>query len=147
MPHPLIRCSLVAPGPGGSQRLPKRYRIVPCGTYDYISPEILQVHEEALVVLGLDDDNDDDISSASSINKKIETLYSIARTEIPYIELQYQHVNIKMLIFMQRATIHISCNTLYEFAIYYNSLQSHPILVLNAMHYNSLQFIILYFYS
>ena len=52
-------------------------------------------------------------SALAFINKKIETLYSIARTEIPYIELQYQHVNIKMLIFMQCTTIHMSCNTLY----------------------------------
>lgn len=30
--------------------------MVPCGTCDYISPEILQAHEEALVALEMEDD-------------------------------------------------------------------------------------------
>jgi serine/threonine protein kinase len=30
--------------------------MVPCGTCDYISPEILQAHEEALVALEMSDD-------------------------------------------------------------------------------------------
>lgn len=29
--------------------MPKQYCLVPCGTCDYIAPEILQFHEEALV--------------------------------------------------------------------------------------------------
>ncbi|KAF8623794.1 hypothetical protein AX17_007297 [Amanita inopinata Kibby_2008] len=44
--------------PDGSQKLPKRYCLVPCGTCDYISPEILQAHEEALVALEMDDEAD-----------------------------------------------------------------------------------------
>ncbi|KAJ6618218.1 kinase-like domain-containing protein [Mycena sp. CBHHK59/15] len=36
-------------------RLPKKYCLVPCGTCDYISPEILNAHEEALVALEMDD--------------------------------------------------------------------------------------------
>ena len=45
---------LLPPAPDGSQRLPKRYCLVPCGTCDYISPEILQAHEAALVALELE---------------------------------------------------------------------------------------------
>jgi serine/threonine protein kinase len=47
---------LLPPKPEGSQIIPNRYCLVPCGTCDYISPEILQAHEEALVALEMDDD-------------------------------------------------------------------------------------------
>ncbi|KAI0741377.1 kinase-like domain-containing protein [Daedaleopsis nitida] len=40
----------------GSQLVPLEHCLVPCGTCDYISPEILQAHEEALVALEMDDD-------------------------------------------------------------------------------------------
>ena len=42
-----------------------RYCLVPCGTcdYDYISLEILQAHEEALVALEMDDDEHEAISN------------------------------------------------------------------------------------
>ncbi|KAG7441486.1 kinase-like protein [Guyanagaster necrorhizus] len=43
--------------PDGSQRLPKQYCLVPCGTCDYISPEILKAHERALVALEMEDDD------------------------------------------------------------------------------------------
>lgn len=39
----------------GSQLIPQQYCLVPCGTCDYISPEILQAHEDALVALELSD--------------------------------------------------------------------------------------------
>lgn len=47
---------LLPKGPDGAQRIPKRYCLVPCGTCDYISPEILTSHEEALVALEFEDD-------------------------------------------------------------------------------------------
>ena len=47
----------------GSQQIPKCHCLVPCGTCDYISPEILQAHEEALVALEMTDD-DQDISAS-----------------------------------------------------------------------------------
>ena len=37
----------------GSQNIPQRHSLVPCGTCDYISPEILQAHEDALLALEL----------------------------------------------------------------------------------------------
>lgn len=42
----------------GSQSIPKQYCLVPCGTCDYISPEILLAHEEALLALEMNDQND-----------------------------------------------------------------------------------------
>ncbi|THG95755.1 hypothetical protein EW026_g5955 [Hermanssonia centrifuga] len=43
----------------GSQQVPKRHCLVPCGTCDYISPEILRCHEEALVALEMSDSPQD----------------------------------------------------------------------------------------
>jgi serine/threonine protein kinase len=48
---------LLPPQADGSQQIPKRHCLVPCGTCDYISPEILQAHEEALVALEMSDED------------------------------------------------------------------------------------------
>ncbi|GJJ14010.1 hypothetical protein Clacol_008267 [Clathrus columnatus] len=48
---------LLPPSSSGVQIVPKEYCLVPCGTCDYISPEILQCHEEALVALELEEDS------------------------------------------------------------------------------------------
>ncbi|KAF9531501.1 kinase-like domain-containing protein [Crepidotus variabilis] len=68
---------LLPPNDDGSQLIPKRYCLVPCGTCDYISPEILQAHEEALVKMEMDSD-DDEISvakpsAADSVGYGLET--------------------------------------------------------------------------
>ncbi|KAF9044129.1 kinase-like domain-containing protein [Panaeolus papilionaceus] len=49
---------LLPPNADGSQLLPKRYCLVPCGTCDYVSPEILQAHEQALVEMEMEDEDD-----------------------------------------------------------------------------------------
>ncbi|CAL1715456.1 unnamed protein product [Somion occarium] len=46
---------LLPPHADGSQQVAKIHCQVPCGTCDYISPEILQAHEEALVALEMSD--------------------------------------------------------------------------------------------
>lgn len=46
---------LLPPTEHGVRLLPKRHCLVPCGTCDYISPEILLSHEEALVALEMSD--------------------------------------------------------------------------------------------
>ncbi|KAK0186359.1 kinase-like protein [Armillaria mellea] len=43
--------------PDGTQHLPRQHCLVPCGTCDYISPEILKAHERALVALEMEDDD------------------------------------------------------------------------------------------
>lgn len=50
---------LLPPREDGSQEIPKRHCLVPCGTCDYISPEILEAHEQALVALEMSDDDQD----------------------------------------------------------------------------------------
>jgi serine/threonine protein kinase len=49
---------LIPPRHDGSQLLEKRYCLMLCGTCDYISPEVLRAHEEALVALEMEDDDD-----------------------------------------------------------------------------------------
>ncbi|KAF5391009.1 hypothetical protein D9757_004062 [Collybiopsis confluens] len=49
---------LQPPGEDGSHLIPKQYCAVPCGTCDYISPEILKAHERALVALEIEDTQD-----------------------------------------------------------------------------------------
>ena len=68
---------LLPPREDGVQLLPEAYCKVPCGTCDYISPEILSAHEEALVELELDMDNDSEtktgMDNRTNIRRK-ETL-------------------------------------------------------------------------
>lgn len=59
---------LLPPEPDGSRRLPRRYCLVPCGTCDYISPEILKAHEDALVALEMDEE--DEVNSRGSANSE-----------------------------------------------------------------------------
>ncbi|KAF5353659.1 hypothetical protein D9758_008628 [Tetrapyrgos nigripes] len=47
---------LLPPNKDGVQLVPKRFCIVPCGTCDYISPEILKAHEQALVALEMEEE-------------------------------------------------------------------------------------------
>lgn len=56
----LIDFGSAAPLVPGSRLVPPEYCRVPCGTCDYISPEILQAHEAALVAMELSDDEDGD---------------------------------------------------------------------------------------
>ena len=56
---------LLPPNADGSQSISKQYCLVPCGTCDYISPEILLAHEEALLALEMNDDKDDMLSPGS----------------------------------------------------------------------------------
>ncbi|KAF9067938.1 kinase-like domain-containing protein [Rhodocollybia butyracea] len=49
---------LQPPARDGSRLVSKQYCLVPCGTCDYISPEILKAHEQALVALEIEDSQD-----------------------------------------------------------------------------------------
>ncbi|KAF9233760.1 kinase-like domain-containing protein [Melanogaster broomeanus] len=57
---------LLPPEPDGSQNIPQRYSLVPCGTCDYISPEILQAHEDALLALEFSEFSHHNTTSPSS---------------------------------------------------------------------------------
>lgn len=52
----LIDFGSAAPLVPGSRVVPPEYCRVPCGTCDYISPEILQAHESALVAMEMSDE-------------------------------------------------------------------------------------------
>ncbi|KAJ8689974.1 hypothetical protein PTI98_012821 [Pleurotus ostreatus] len=54
IPEDDMSCPAAPPRPDGSRALPKRACMAPCGTCDYISPEILRFHEDALVALEMD---------------------------------------------------------------------------------------------
>ncbi|KAI5118719.1 hypothetical protein M0805_004517 [Coniferiporia weirii] len=80
---------LLLPGPDGAQRVPREFCLVPCGTCDYISPEILQAHEEALVALEMSDDEDggsDSDGSGAGIRKgwKAKNAKSIIQGDMGY---------------------------------------------------------------
>ena len=69
---------LLKPRDDAVQFVPRSHCLVPCGTCDYISPEILQAHEEALVALELSDDgrdgdstDDELLDSRKRMNEKI----------------------------------------------------------------------------
>jgi serine/threonine protein kinase len=55
----LIDFGSAAPLVPGSRVIPIEYCRVPCGTCDYISPEILQAHESALVAMEMSDEETD----------------------------------------------------------------------------------------
>jgi serine/threonine protein kinase len=56
---------LLPPNVDGSQSISKQYCLVPCGTCDYISPEILLAHEDALLALEMNDEDDDQLPHGS----------------------------------------------------------------------------------
>ncbi|TDL17569.1 kinase-like protein [Rickenella mellea] len=56
--------------PDGVQLIPKKHCLVPCGTCDYISPEILKAHEDALIALEMTDDTARD-SNHSRVNSEL----------------------------------------------------------------------------
>ena len=57
---------LLPPTEHGVRLLPKRHCLVPCGTCDYISPEILRAHEEALIALEMSDGGSHNAEKSSS---------------------------------------------------------------------------------
>lgn len=56
----LIDFGSAAPLVPSSRLVPPEYCRVPCGTCDYISPEILQAYESALVAMEMSDEETDD---------------------------------------------------------------------------------------
>ncbi|KAJ7240865.1 kinase-like domain-containing protein [Mycena haematopus] len=66
----LIDFGSAAPLVGPASRVPKRNCLVPCGTCDYIAPEILQAHEQALVELELEFSSSNSSRDGSSSNDK-----------------------------------------------------------------------------
>ena len=66
---------LLVARPDGVQLVPNEHCLVPCGTCDYISPEILKAHEEALIALemSVDEVTPDESHFGSERRKKSES--------------------------------------------------------------------------
>ena len=64
---------LLPPQDDGVQLIPREYCLIPCGTCDYVSPEILKAHEEALVALEMSDGESDASSIASLRRKRLDS--------------------------------------------------------------------------
>ncbi|KDQ53316.1 hypothetical protein JAAARDRAFT_210011 [Jaapia argillacea MUCL 33604] len=66
---------LLPPRQDGSRQVQKRYCLVPCGTCDYISPEILEAHEQALVAMEMEDEDNSRSTTgrSGSIRSRRET--------------------------------------------------------------------------
>ncbi|KIK63296.1 hypothetical protein GYMLUDRAFT_95462 [Collybiopsis luxurians FD-317 M1] len=58
---------LLPPASDGNRVVPKQYCLVPCGTCDYISPEILKAHERALVALEIEDSQDPALANEDEV--------------------------------------------------------------------------------
>lgn len=95
---------LLPPAGDGSQTVPLDHCLVPCGTCDYISPEILQAHEEALVALEMDDDERWRTGSKQSGYGR-ETdwwsmgamLYEMAYGIAPFFSREIRHTYVKIM--------------------------------------------------
>ncbi|KAM5544257.1 hypothetical protein V8D89_001917 [Ganoderma adspersum] len=95
---------LLPPAGDGSQTVPLDHCLVPCGTCDYISPEILQAHEEALVALEMDDDERWRIENKQSGYGR-ETdwwsmgamLYEMAYGIAPFFSREIRHTYVKIM--------------------------------------------------
>lgn len=95
---------LLQPAPDGSQRVPKQYCLVPCGTCDYISPEILQAHEEALVALEMSEDGEELLTNSGGGGYGRETdwwsmgamLYEMAYGVAPFFAKDIRQTYVKI---------------------------------------------------
>jgi serine/threonine protein kinase len=116
--------SLLPPRDDGSQQIPKRNCLVPCGTCDYISPEILLAHEEALVALEMTDEDQDAGGSGSVSGEDDDTggygretdwwsfgamLYEMAYGMAPFFANDIRHTYLRIMAHEVRSLI-IKCN-------------------------------------
>lgn len=109
---------LLPPDSTGAQKVQKRYCFIPCGTCDYISPEILQAHEEALVALEMDDGDTAQLSETQGYGRETDwwslgaMLYEMAYGNTPFfakdIRQTYLRITDHKVILLRYVCVHLS---------------------------------------
>lgn len=93
---------LLATQSDGSQRVAKHHCLVPVGTCDYISPEILQVHEQVLVALEMSDAHSSLTSAGEGYGRETDwwsmgaMLYEMAHGIAPFFAKDIRKTYVKI---------------------------------------------------
>jgi serine/threonine protein kinase len=96
----------------GSRVVPLEYCRVPCGTCDYISPEILQAHEAALVAIEMSDEETDRREDTGEVGYGVETdwwstgamIYEMVYGVAPFFARDIQSTYLKIVDFRKSLT-------------------------------------------
>ena len=119
----LIDFGSAAPLVPGSRLVPPEYCHVPCGTCDYISPEILQAHESALVAMEIsaDEANEGEMNLGEG-GYGVETdwwstgamIYEMVYGTAPFFARDIRSTYLKIIDFRTSLTFHMNVSVSTE---------------------------------
>jgi serine/threonine protein kinase len=110
----LIDFGSAAPLVPGSRVVPLEYCRVPCGTCDYISPEILQAHEVALVAMEMSDEESEGREDTGQGDYGVETdwwsagamIYEMVYGVAPFFARDIRSTYLKIVDFRESLSFH-----------------------------------------